>query len=476
MSELPAGIPRAEPPEPRESALGILLRRGEDGGLEVLLGRRSRRSGFLPGHHAFLGGRLDEQDEPERPGAWERCASREIEEEARIQIEPGDWHDAGERTTPPIFPVRYRTVFLLAEMPAGSEVPSELPSPEEIETLEFLRPAAVLEDWQAGRVLVPPPVLLMLRALATNGPAEAAGLAALLRKVNESETELPRVEFLHDIWLLPVRTATLPPASHTNVWMPGGGRFAIVDPGADEAGELERLAAMAGRRREAGSEPAAVVLTHHHADHTSGTAWLAQRLGLPVHAHPETFARLELGGTGVELIEMGEGETLDLEGLTLVARHTPGHAPGHLAFEVPERRAVLTGDLLSGLSTILIDPDDGDMGQYLDSLRLLDSMKGRRFLPSHGPPLPWVAAGKLLNHRLERESRVVAALAGGRSVELGDIARHAYKDQPDAPVLLKEMQALAHLRHLESKDEAVPDDEDGRWWKEGRGQDSSARG
>ena len=70
------------------------------------------------------------------------------------------------------------------------------------------------------------------------------------------------------------------------------------------------------------------------------------------------------------------------------AHHTPGHAPGHLAFHLRERRALIAGDMVGGMSTILIDPEQGDMGAYLDSLERLRRLDCRTLLPGHGPPLP----------------------------------------------------------------------------------------
>jgi glyoxylase-like metal-dependent hydrolase (beta-lactamase superfamily II)/8-oxo-dGTP pyrophosphatase MutT (NUDIX family) len=450
MSELPPGLSRAEPPEPRDSALGIVLRRLADDGWEVLLGKRSRRSRFLPGHLAFPGGGLDPEDEPGRPGALARCASREILEETGIRIEPDRWHDAGERTTPPIFPVRFRTRFLLAEVGDEALVPSEPPSPGEIESLGFARPAEVLADWRGGSIQVPPPVLPVLRVLASGSPRDPDELAAFLLERNAAEHACPRIEFAHEIWLLPVRSPTLSPATHTNVWMPGGERFVIIDPGTDEEGELRRLVEVIRRREGEGPSPAAVVLTHHHVDHVAGAVPLARELELPVWAHEKVIETLDLPASGLVLREIVDEETFDLGGLSLRAVHTPGHAPGHLAFLIPERRMLVAGDLISGLSTILIDPFEGDMGTYLDSLDRAAGLECRTLLPAHGPPLPGKALDRLVEHRRDREARVLAAV-GPEPVEIADLAQDAYQDVPETPQALREMQALAHLLHLEER-------------------------
>jgi glyoxylase-like metal-dependent hydrolase (beta-lactamase superfamily II)/8-oxo-dGTP pyrophosphatase MutT (NUDIX family) len=454
VSQLPKGIPPAEVPVPKDSALGIVVRRNDSGSWEFLLGKRSRRSGFLPGYLAFPGGRLDQEDRPEEDGALERCASREIVEETGISIPPDEWRDAGERITPPFYKVRFRTRFFVAPAPEPCELPDPPPSPQEIESLVFRTAGSVVRAWGEGDALVPPPVLAVLRALDERHPGSIEELVSTARAVNEAEQRCPRIEFAPGIWMLPVKTDTLPPATHTNVWMPGAERFVVVDPGSDDPGELARLVEVIRRREKTGSSPESIVLTHHHRDHVAGAFLLARELGLPVRAHRETIELCERGDDGVEIIEWEDGDVIDLGGASLVAIHTPGHAPGHLVLHLPERRALLAGDLVSGLSTILIDPDEGDMGRYIDSLRRASEIDCRTVLASHGPPLPSKVIERTLAHRLERESRVRSAVEAGPR-PLAEIAEEAYEDTPGTIAALAEMQALAHLIGLEKQGKVV---------------------
>ena len=448
MSELPDGIEPAPIPTPKDAALGIVLRRRGDGGFDVLLGRRARHSRFMPGNLAFPGGKLDPEDEPGRSGSFERCTSRELLEETGVDIPPAAWRAAGERTTPPLYPVRFRTLFFVAELPVGAALPETPPSPDEFETLAFADPRAVLADWEAGVSLVPPPLLPILRLMAAGRERDAAALAERIAAVNVNEDPLPRIEFVPGIWVLPVRTRTLPPASCTNVWMPGGRRFVVIDPGSGEPEESARLLAVIAKRVETGSSVDAVVLTHHHRDHVTGAGVIAAALDVPVLAHAETLARLGPLPTGVATRELEGGDVLDLDGMTLRAVHTPGHAPGHLAFFDAERRALIAGDLVSGLSTILVGLVDGDMDDYLDSLRRCVALDPRIVLPSHGPPLPGKAISATIAHRDDREAKIVAALADGVPRELSEIAEAAYAGAPDSPRFLRDLQTRAHLERL----------------------------
>jgi ribonuclease/clavin/mitogillin len=248
--------------------------------------------------------------------------------------------------------------------------------------------------------------------------------------------------------VLPVRSRTLPPASCTNVWMPGAGRFVVIDPGSGEDDEIQRLLAVVAKRRSAGSSLEAVLLTHHHRDHVAGCARVAEALGVPVVAHAETLVRLPELPRGVATRSLDDGALIDLDGLTLRAVHTPGHAPGHLAFYEPGRRVLIAGDLVSGLSTILVGFADGDMDDYLDALRRAAALDPKTVLPAHGPPLPGRSLEAAIAHREEREGRVLGVLADGRPRELAAIAEAAYADAPDAPSFLREMQARAHLARL----------------------------
>jgi glyoxylase-like metal-dependent hydrolase (beta-lactamase superfamily II) len=197
-----------------------------------------------------------------------------------------------------------------------------------------------------------------------------------------------------------------------------------------------------------GGSADAVVLTHHHRDHVTGAGVVAAALGVPVLAHADTLARLSALGDGVATLEIKDGDVLDLDGLTLRAVHTPGHAPGHLAFFEAERRLLLAGDLVSGLSTILVGLADGDMDAYLDSLRTCAALDPKFVLPSHGPPLPGKVFAATLAHREARELLILEALSDGAPRPLAAIAEAAYAATPEAPPFLRELQTRAHLDRL----------------------------
>ena len=262
--------------------------------------------------------------------------------------------------------------------------------------------------------------------------------------------------------MLPVRSLTLPPATHTNVWMPGRERFAIVDPGCHDEAEIARLLRVVERRAETGT-PAAVVLTHEHADHHAGAAAVARALQLPLLGHADALDRV--GATDLETRAIGDGDRIELGDVALQVHATPGHSPAHLSFRVEGRPVLISGDLLSGISTILVIPFEGHMGDYLNSLRRMSEIGVKVLLPGHGPPSPAAKLPELVAHREAREARIVAALE--ETGDLGALAVAAYIDQPGLPAALIEGQSLSHLLQLEREGRARRVDGDVRRWESG---------
>ncbi len=247
--------------------------------------------------------------------------------------------------------------------------------------------------------------------------------------------------------VLPVASPTLPPATHTNTYFIRDGRQAyIVDP----AGETELLA-----RAIATWKPAltGVFLTHHHGDHIAAAKELAERFSVPVLAHNETASRV-----GIQCITPGDYLT---DNIQLI--FTPGHAPGHLCLFHTQERWLIAGDMVAGVGTILVEPNDGDMTLYLQSLREMQALQASLILPAHGP-YSTDAEGLLshyITHRLKREEKVENALSDvPQSLEV--LVAKVYDD---APVFLHPIAKLslhAHLIKLKREHRCV-ENQTGEW-------------
>lgn len=254
------------------------------------------------------------------------------------------------------------------------------------------------------------------------------------------------------IRVLALRTPTLPPAAHTNVYLvgPEAGPVAVIDPGSpypDQQAILDQVLARV--------PPSAILLTHHHGDHVGGAAALARRWSIPIAAHPATARRL--AGRVTVTQSVGDGETA--YGATAI--FTPGHAEGHLCFAIGD--ATIAGDMVAGVGTILIDPSEGDMAVYLASLERLLARPAMTLLPAHGPAIAdgHAKLREYLAHRRMRESMVAAAL-GDAPRTLTELVAEAYRDTPRALWPLAERSLLAHLVKLAREQRAI-DRGDGRW-------------
>src|SRR5581483_1542054 len=189
---------------------------------------------------------------------------------------------------------RFDARMFLAEAPPGQEV--EL-APGEVANGGFVTPATALALWREGRALLHPPNSNALLALAES---DLEGALQRLRHPPLTEDFVTsRIEFQQGIVLVPQRTPTLPPATHTNAYLLGTDEMALVDPGSNDDKELAVLLQVVEALATEGRSLKAIALTHHHHDHVGGVAKLQQRLKLPVWAH--TLAVEPLRQAGVEV-------------------------------------------------------------------------------------------------------------------------------------------------------------------------------
>jgi glyoxylase-like metal-dependent hydrolase (beta-lactamase superfamily II) len=210
----------------------------------------------------------------------------------------------------------------------------------------------------------------------------------------------------------------------TNTWVlqgPGSDEMVIVDPGPDDDAHVERIARL-------GKVPL-VLISHRHGDHTDAIDALVDRTGAVVRAVGSGFLR-GLGGP------LSDGEVIDAAGLRITVVATPGHTADSVSFVVDDLRsdgngAVLTADTVLGRGTTVIDNEDGNLRDYLESLRRLRGLGPRAVLPGHGPDLADLeaVAGTYLAHREQRLDQVRDALRVlGEDATARQIVEHVYTD------------------------------------------------
>lgn len=484
------------PPPPRTRlAAAVILVGGTPGEREVFWVRRGKGVSFGPGMYAFPGGKVDAADR-EVPvagatgeeGAFRVAAIREAFEEVGVLLAKGaerlrpeelrsmraallegaafgqllDAHgltleaerlvDAGCWMTPPFSPLRFDTRFFLARAPASCRATIE---PGELAAGAWIRPAEALGAWERGEALLHPPTRHALSVLAGFPQEQAIHLLRHPPFMDEDHV-VGRIEFQRGILMFPLRTQTLPPATHTNCFVVGTRELAVIDPGAVDPSEQERIAGELEALEAEGRKVKMVLLSHHHRDHVGGAVDLARRFGVPLWASAATAARIP-GAEGV----LEDGQVLELDGplqMRLRCLLTEGHADGHLCFLDEGSGAVLAGDLVAEGSTIVIDPPEGRMDRYLDSLRRIRDLPARVLYPSHGFPIPHGVAllDRYLLHREQRMEAIRIFLQERQGVvSLADLVENVYSDTPRPLHPVAERSALASLFELQRRGHAA---------------------
>ncbi|MBC7911410.1 MAG: MBL fold metallo-hydrolase [Pyrinomonadaceae bacterium] len=487
---------QSKPATPKDAAAVILVRDGTDASdPEVFWVRRSEKLAFLGGFHAFPGGQLDASDAETdvancaeaETAAMITCAARELFEEIGVLIGRGaerltkgqrasllddlesgrmsfpkllehyglhldarDFTFAGRWVTPPFSPRRFDTWFFLARCPSKQQ-PQVFAG--ELESGEWTRAGEAFARWQRSEVLCVTP---MLHALTTLMYGLTDDLVDRFLVIPEAQGQPTRqIEFRPGFICFPVRTPTKPPATHTNAYFIGSREVVILDPASPYEEEQAALAACVDELIAEGRAIREIILTHLHPDHIGGVNALLEHLrgSVPIAAHRLTAEALE-GTIRVDrLIE--DGEVIELDGdpqLRLRALHTPGHARGHLCFYEERTGALVTGDNIVGLGSVLIDPPEGNMRDYLQSLERLRALPHLTVLfGAHGPAMgnPRTKIEEYIAHRLEREKNILAAVRDGAG-SIKEIVARVYTDVHPKALPMAERAALAHLEKLEA--------------------------
>ncbi|HQS20809.1 MULTISPECIES: MBL fold metallo-hydrolase [unclassified Acidovorax] len=551
--------PHREPVATRPAATVLLLRDTPDnGGLEVLMTRRSGTASFAPGAYVFPGGGIDALDaSPESHAAADRrpaqgdlhltqaiAAIRESFEELGVLLARhtggprkglmADAHDiaainrhqpfaaqctarglrlaadsvyllahwTGDRD----LPRRFEVPFLVARMPEGQE-----PVADETEQFEpvWVRPADALARHEAGQFFMIYPTIRTLQRLAKFDATQAVldavaheqplwvscPRAGLLggTEARYMEDEMPfgelalvcpdgqivhpldwqterAVPLLRNVQRLTAPNPGVMTGPGTNSYLVGDPAtgFIAIDPGPADAEHLDKL------WRAAGGDIRMIVCTHSHPDHSPGAAPLqalcvqAGRAAPPILGLPSApTARAASAFTPDRALQ--NNELLALMGKapegeithTLQVIHTPGHAANHLCLLLQEDGLLFSGDHILNGSTTVIDPPDGNMADYLDSLDRLDALCAEHsvefILPAHGHVLGGPINGarsaiaKLKAHRLAREAKVLAAMQALPDGSMEDWVQHAYDDVPPRMWPVAQRSLLAHVERIRSQ-------------------------
>ena len=266
-----------------------------------------------------------------------------------------------------------------------------------------------------------------------------------------------------------------PPNVHLVV---DGEEGALIDAGfADEQSIASRLEALRGFGQ---LKLRYIVITHHHFDHASGAHRLREATGARIIMHRDEAPLLQRAASeelpdDVDLPPearefrervsewrreaaqggpdetVSDGDTLRVGGLTLRMVHTPGHTAGHLSPFLEEGGVLFAGDNVLGVGTTAIPPPPhGDMAQYVESLRKMQSLEAKLMCCGHGPVVkePNRKLQELIDHRGEREEQILSLAREGRDT-VKALVRAIYPELDKRILGMATGQVISHLAKLE---------------------------
>ncbi|HZW58983.1 MAG TPA: MBL fold metallo-hydrolase [Woeseiaceae bacterium] len=229
----------------------------------------------------------------------------------------------------------------------------------------------------------------------------------------------------------------------TNTYILGEREFAVIDPGPDSDAHVAAIRAATGDRVHS------ILVTHTHVDHSPAARRLALLTGAPVLGRPAPAGPHQDASFSADRV-LDDGDSIAVEARELRALRTPGHASNHVCYRLDGADLLFTGDHIINGSTVVIDPPDGNMADYLASLARLKNERLAAIAPGHGALIeaPFAAIDWLIAHRLEREARVLEAVRAAPGASMSVLVPAAYAGTRPQLHALAARSLLAHLEKL----------------------------
>jgi glyoxylase-like metal-dependent hydrolase (beta-lactamase superfamily II) len=245
----------------------------------------------------------------------------------------------------------------------------------------------------------------------------------------------------------------------TGVYVVGGKDVAVIDPGPLISSHVDAL-----KRALDGKRVSHILVTHTHSDHSPAAQPLKEWSGAKTYAFgphgsgKDDGVKVEEGGDMAFMpdVRVKDGEIIEGNGFSFECVFTPGHTSNHMCFALREEKALFTGDHVMGWSTTVVTPPDGDMAQYMASLRKLLARDDATLYPTHGGPIrdpkPFIQA--YIDHRLEREAQIVVCLRDGVGT-IPEMVSRMYVDVDKRLHPAAARSVLAHLIQLEHEGRVI---------------------
>ena len=226
----------------------------------------------------------------------------------------------------------------------------------------------------------------------------------------------------------------------TNTYLTGGSALVCIDPGPDDESHLAAILAAATAR---GGRITTILVTHSHPDHRPLALRLAHETGATVRCFDPSAGQEHAQA-------LSHGDVMRVGDLDIVAVHTPGHTRDHLCFFDPATRTLYTGDHILNGTTSVVHPGEGDMSDYIESLRKVQALQPLTILPGHGERVDDAGAliAEYIAHRMEREHQVLAAARGRPDFTPMDLVPTLYAGYRPEVFPLAAWTVQAHLDKL----------------------------
>jgi len=266
----------------------------------------------------------------------------------------------------------------------------------------------------------------------------------------------PFSELAHGVRRLVAPNPSMMTGPGTNTYLLGQRQVAVIDPGPSIVEHIENIL-----EKSTGSIRW-IVATHTHPDHSPGVALLADRTGAEVLGIAAPAGKQQ-DRSFAPSRTLADGDVLETAEFALEAVHTPGHASNHLCYRHVGLNWLFTGDHVIDGSTVVINPPDGNMQHYIQSLQRCRGLACAALAPGHGEVIkdPARAIDWIIEHRLEREAKVLAAVDANPGLTTRELVPVVYKDVHAKLHNLAERSLLAHILKLEA--DGVAQQENGRW-------------
>jgi glyoxylase-like metal-dependent hydrolase (beta-lactamase superfamily II) len=246
----------------------------------------------------------------------------------------------------------------------------------------------------------------------------------------------------------------------TNTYLVGNKEdVTVIDPGPALAKHIDAIT-------ESSENLARILVTHTHPDHSPGVKLLQDKIDIPAYGFITKTTENQDPSFKPEKI-LFHGEVIKRDGYSLEVIHTPGHASNHLCYLLLEEKLLFTGDHIMNGSTVVISPPDGNMQDYLDSLEKLKNYDLKNIAPGHGEllPNPHSVADWIIDHRLERENKVLNAIKEAGSGNPDSLVKAVYDDVDASLFPIAKWSLEAHLIKLETE-ERIYKEGNKFFWKE----------